>query len=44
MKELTLLGYYTSEAGATRELRYDAVPGRYDGCVARDAASRAAAV
>ena len=33
MKELTLLGYYTSEAGATRELRYEPVPGRYDGCV-----------
>ena len=33
MKELTLLGYYTSEAGATRELRYVPVPGRYDGCV-----------
>lgn len=33
MKELTLLGYYTSEAGATRELRYEQVPGRYEGCV-----------
>lgn len=33
MKELTLLAYYTSEAGATRELRYAPVPGRYDGCV-----------
>ena len=33
MKELTLLGYYTSEAGATRELRYVQVPGRYEGCV-----------
>jgi glucoside 3-dehydrogenase (cytochrome c) hitch-hiker subunit len=33
MKELTLLGYYTSEAGATRELRYVPVPGRFDGCV-----------
>lgn len=33
MKELTLLGYYTSEVGATRELRYAAVPGRFDGCV-----------
>ena len=33
MKELTLLGYYTSEAGATRELRYVAVPGRFEGCV-----------
>jgi hypothetical protein len=33
MKELTLLGYYTSEVGATRELRYEPVPGRFDGCV-----------
>ena len=33
MKELTLLGYYTSEPGATRELRHAAVPGHYDGCV-----------
>ena len=33
MKELTLLGYYTSQPGATKELRYVQVPGRYDGCV-----------
>lgn len=31
MKELTLLGYFTSELGATQALRYVAVPGRYDG-------------
>lgn len=33
LKELTLLGYFTSEPGATKALRYVAVPGRYDGCV-----------
>ena len=33
MKELTVVGYYTSEAGATVELRHEAVPGRYEGCV-----------
>jgi|SRR5665213_1945825 len=33
MKELTLLGYFTSEIGATKALRYIAIPGRYDGCV-----------
>lgn len=44
MKELTLLGYYTSEVGATQELHYVAVPGRYDGCVPRDGASRVSAV
>ncbi len=33
LKELTLIGYYTSEVGATRELYHVPVPGRYDGCV-----------
>lgn len=33
MKELTLLGYFTSEPGATQALRYVESPGRYDGCV-----------
>jgi hypothetical protein len=33
MKELTLLGFFTSEVGATKALRYVAVPGRYDGNV-----------
>jgi gluconate 2-dehydrogenase gamma chain len=33
MKELTLLGYYTSQIGATQELKYAQVPGRFDGCV-----------
>jgi len=32
-KELTILGYFTSEIGATEALRYDAVPGSYHGCV-----------
>lgn len=31
MKELTMLGYFTSEQGATKALRYVPVPGRYDG-------------
>lgn len=30
IKEWTLLGYYTSEAGATRELQWLAMPGRWD--------------
>lgn len=30
-KQLTLLGFFTSKAGATEALRYVAVPGRYDG-------------
>jgi hypothetical protein len=33
IKELTLLGYYTSEIGATQELRHVAVPGRFEPCV-----------
>lgn len=32
MKQLTLVGYYTSEVGANRELHYQIIPGRYDGC------------
>ncbi len=33
IKELTLLGYFTSEPGATRALRYDPVPGEFRGSV-----------
>lgn len=33
LKELTLLGYFTSRPGATETLRYVQIPGRYDGCV-----------
>jgi gluconate 2-dehydrogenase gamma chain len=32
-KELTLLGFFTSEIGATKVLQYDPVPGEYKGCV-----------
>jgi len=31
MKQLTLLGYFTSEVGATQALRFVEVPTRYDG-------------
>jgi hypothetical protein len=33
MKELALLGYFTSEIGCTRALRYLEAPGRFDPCV-----------
>lgn len=33
IRDLTLLGYFTSEIGATKALAYVQVPGRYDGCV-----------
>lgn len=32
-KELTLLGFFTSEPGATQVLQYIAVPGAYKGCI-----------
>ena len=44
MKELTLVGYYTSEPGATQELRHEAVPGRYEACVPLAEIGRAWAV
>ena len=31
MRQLTLVGYFTSEAGATQALYFAEVPGRYDG-------------
>ncbi len=33
MKQLTVWGYFSSEAGATKALRYVAIPGRYDGVI-----------
>lgn len=33
LKELTLLGFFTSEPGATKVLQYNQVPGPYKGCV-----------
>jgi gluconate 2-dehydrogenase gamma chain len=33
VKELTMLGFFTSEAGATQVLQYVAVPGSYKGCI-----------
>jgi hypothetical protein len=33
LKEWTVVGYYTSEAGATQELQWLAAPGRFDGDV-----------
>jgi hypothetical protein len=32
MKELALLGYFTSEIGYTKAMRYQEVPGRFDPC------------
>ncbi len=33
LKELTILGYFVSEPGATKVLQYEAVPGAYKGCI-----------
>jgi hypothetical protein len=33
MKQLTLLGFFTSEQGATQVCRYRPIPGRYKGCI-----------
>ena len=33
IKQLTVLGYFVSEAGVTKALRYDPIPGGYNGCV-----------
>jgi glucoside 3-dehydrogenase (cytochrome c) hitch-hiker subunit len=33
LRELTLLGYFTSKVGATEALAYEPVPGEYKGCV-----------
>ena len=33
IKELTLLGYFTSEIGYTKAMRYVETPGRFDPCV-----------
>lgn len=41
LKRLTLLGYFTSEPGATKALRYDPVPGTYRGSLALAAGDRA---
>ena len=32
-KELTLLGFFTSQAGAEQVLQYEPVPGAYKGCI-----------
>ena len=33
MKELTMLGYFTSEIGSTKARRYIETPGKFEGCI-----------
>jgi gluconate 2-dehydrogenase gamma chain len=37
-KQVTLLGFFTSETGATQVLNYDPVPGSYSGCISLEEA------
>jgi hypothetical protein len=32
-RQLTLTGYFTSEAGFTQQLHEEIIPGRFDGCI-----------
>ena len=41
MKQLTLWGYFTSETGSTKALRYVPIPGKYEGCIAYTKGDRA---
>ena len=41
MKELTLIGYFTSEPGATQALNYVQNPGSYDACTPLEPGQRA---
>jgi len=40
VKELTLLGFFTSEPGATQVLQYNPVPGPFQGCVPLEQAGK----
>lgn len=44
MKQLTLWGYFSSEVGATKALRYVEVPGKYDGCMPYEKGQKAWAI
>jgi hypothetical protein len=44
MKRLTVLGYYTSEIGASQELELNLVPGHYDSCAHEDPGMRAGSI
>lgn len=41
LKELTLLGYFTSEIGSTQALKYIQTPGRYEACIPYEKGGRA---
>ncbi|NJM26773.1 MAG: gluconate 2-dehydrogenase subunit 3 family protein [Bacteroidia bacterium] len=33
IKDLTLWGYFSSEVGCTQALRFNPIPGRFEGCI-----------
>ena len=41
MKQITMLGFFTSKIGSTEALRFVAVPGRYDACIPYQKGDRA---
>lgn len=41
LKQLTLWGYFTSEVGSKQALRYEPLPGRYEGCIDYEEGDRA---
>jgi Gluconate 2-dehydrogenase subunit 3 len=41
LREYTVVGYFTSEQGATQALRYSLVPSRYEACVPYSAGEKA---
>ena len=44
MKRLTVLGYYTSEIGASEELELNLIPGHYDSCSHEEPGMRAGSI
>lgn len=44
LRDLTVLGYFTSEIGASQALRYIEAPGSYDGCLEYKKGDRAWAI
>jgi len=44
LKDLVTVGYFTSQLGATKAVRYDPVPGAYHGCVPLKEIGRAWAI
>lgn len=44
LRDLTVLGYFTSEIGATQALNYVEVPGRFDPCIPYNEGDKAYAV